>query len=95
MKELRSEIDLIHDQIYELLERRIHITTQIWKEKINQQSSLLDLDREQQLIHRHDNRDLMMTHPELKIEYQKIIKNLIEMNKRHLENNLIKKKSAE
>lgn len=84
MNQLRNEIDQIHDELFVLLQKRLKITSEIWNEKIKENQNLVDIDREESLIHRHDASELFKIYPDLKASYQEWIKELILVNRNHL-----------
>ena len=86
MKELRSEIDQIHKQIFALLVQRVKITEKIWEIKKNNKIKLTDKSRESTLIHMFDTSKEARKNPEFKKMIQKIQKTILTENKKYLKN---------
>jgi len=84
MDELRKQVDLIHDDLFKLFVRRIQLTEKIWIEKIQSNASYVDLNRENFLIHQHDDRPEFIENPEMKKAYHFLIEQLMYSNKEYL-----------
>lgn len=50
IESLRKEIDLLHRDLFSLLEKRRELTTQVWEIKQQQGLNFFSPDREQQII---------------------------------------------
>ena len=89
MKELRNEIDQIHEELFNLIERRLRVTKLIWDEKVRTQADFIDQDREKFLLHMHDGKELLKSNPELSEDYRELIAKLIDLNKKYLLSNAV------
>ncbi len=55
LSSLRSEVDQIQKDFFNLVFRRFQVTAQIWRFKKIQQLPFTDQEREQELIHQFDD----------------------------------------
>lgn len=79
---LRSEMDHLHNDFFDLVCKRFEITAQIWRHKQNNQIHFVDEERELQLIHQFDD------HFNSEVDrqaFQAVMKSLIAASKRSAE----------
>ncbi|MFN3697912.1 MAG: chorismate mutase [Pseudobdellovibrio sp.] len=93
MEKLRNQVDQIHDELFKLFIQRIRLTEKIWIEKIQSSVSFVDLNREFNLLHRHDQSQEFAQCPELQIAYHQFIQAMIDINKRYLTTYIEKQKN--
>lgn len=55
IEKLRLEVDQIHHQLFELFRRRLILTRKIWEIKKHKGLPLVDLAREEKIIHQFDS----------------------------------------
>ncbi len=82
LSSLRSEIDELQQDFYDLVLKRFKITAQIWHHKKNNQLQMIDENRELQLIHQFDDR---FDNEIDKQAFQSVMKSLIEASKKSAE----------
>lgn len=78
---LRLEIDLIHTQMAELFRRRLLISEKIWELKKSQGLSLIDVHRENALLHQFDS---LASNEREKQALQDLVQTLLDINKAYL-----------
>lgn len=74
IKELRDKINLLDDRIIKLLEERFLISKEIGKIKLNSESSILDTNREREIINRLDMNTKIISKESVDLIYQNIFK---------------------
>lgn len=89
IRKLRRDIDEIHKSIFELFLKRVELSKEIWRIKIDQAENLQDFDREQFLIEQFDESVMFSKDPALNSYYKKVMKVLIDGNKAYLKEKII------
>ena len=74
IKELREKINSLDDRIIKLLEERFSISKEIGKIKFNSESTILDKNREREIINRLDMNTKIISKESVDMIYQNIFK---------------------
>lgn len=89
IRKLRRDIDEIHKSIFELFLKRVELSKEIWRIKIDQAENLQDFEREQFLVEQFDESVIFSKDPALSSYYKKVMKVLIDGNKAYLKEKII------
>ena len=74
IKELREKINSLDDRIIKLLEERFSVSKEIGKIKFNSESTILDKNREREIINRLDMNTKIISKESVDMIYQNIFK---------------------
>ena len=74
IKELREKINSLDDRIIKLLEERFSISKEIGKIKFNSERTILDKNREREIINRLDINSKIISKESIDMIYQNIFK---------------------
>ena len=74
IEELREKINSLDDRIIKLLEERFSISKEIGKIKFNSESTILDKNREREIINRLDMNTKIISKESVYMIYQNIFK---------------------
>ena len=74
IEELREKINSLDDRIIKLLEERFSISKEIGKIKFNSESTILDKNREREIINRLDMNTKIISKESVDMIYQNIFK---------------------
>ncbi len=85
IEKLRAEIDLIHGELAELLQRRLQVTEKIWKIKIEEGLPFFDGAREELILKRFDESAKDEAERQM---IRNVLKSILSENKKYLETKL-------
>ena len=74
IEELREKINSLDDRIIKLLEERFSVSKEIGKIKFNSESTILDKNREREIINRLDMNTKIISKESVDMIYQNIFK---------------------
>jgi chorismate mutase len=89
IRKLRCEIDEIHKSFLQLFLKRVELSKEIWRHKIEQAENLQDFKREQDLLEQFDDMAVFLSDPQLNEYYKKVVKVMIDGNKAYLKEKII------
>lgn len=84
IKDLRSEVEKLHQKLFQFLMQRQDLVQQIWQIKQAQKVELTDPQRELELIHQFDQTPELQQDKALREFYQNVVKSIITENKKYL-----------
>lgn len=90
IKNLRDDIEKLHQDLLKMLSRRKDLVNEIWQLKQSQNQELTDPAREQALIHQFDLDPQLQQDENFKEFYQNVVKSIITENKKYLKKSTLK-----